>query len=94
MGAFITWDGDVKDGMGVTSAWSLLYLLSKDARRSLAPSRIFDRNRGVKLWGRVGPVALVGLVGVNAVTHGWVYWKGEKKHEAEYRGGKGWVGDV
>lgn len=78
MGALITWDGDARDGSGMTSAWSLLYLLSKDARRSLAPSRVFVRNRDVKLWARVGPVALLGLVGVNAVTHGWVYCTGVK----------------
>lgn len=51
-------------------------------------------NGGASLWGRVGPAGLVGLVGVNAMTHGWVWWKGEKQEETSYKGGKGWVGDI
>lgn len=47
----------------------------------------------MSLWGRVGPAGLVGLVGLNAVTHGWVWLKGDKR-ETDYKGGKGWVGDI
>lgn len=38
-------------------------------------------------------MGLVGLVGLNAVTHGWVWLKEDKK-ETDYKGGKGWVGDI
>ncbi|KAF8422103.1 hypothetical protein EV426DRAFT_186262 [Tirmania nivea] len=92
IGGFISYDGATTDGAGVTAAWSILYLLSKDTRRSLAPSRVFG-NGGTSLWGRVGPLGLVGLVGLNAATHGWVWLKGGKR-ETDYKGGRGWVGDI
>ena len=42
---------------------------------------------------KISPIGLVQVVAINAVTHGWVWWKGDKK-DPEYRGGKGWVGDI
>ncbi|KAF8474908.1 hypothetical protein BDZ91DRAFT_711981 [Kalaharituber pfeilii] len=97
---FITYDGAKVDGAGTTSAWSILYLISPNTKHSLSPLRILGRPSAtggipLGLWGRLAPAGLVGLVAFNAVTHGWVWWKGDGiAEEGKYKGRGGWAGDI
>ncbi|KAL7273477.1 hypothetical protein RUND412_003652 [Rhizina undulata] len=69
---FMTYDNAIVDGAGTTAAWSVLYFIVNGARRTVKP---------VLTVGRVGlgPTAAAGLVGVNAVTHGWVYFTAKRE---------------
>ncbi|KAI5809685.1 hypothetical protein DFH27DRAFT_155825 [Peziza echinospora] len=98
---YLTYDSPhISDGSGTTAAWSLLYLFSKDARNALRLSSYKTTPPGtgtgaLGVWRRIGPLGLLGLVGVNAVTHSWVWWKGEKGKGPVYRGGgEAWSGDI
>ncbi|CAN6619003.1 hypothetical protein TRVA0_007S02586 [Trichomonascus vanleenenianus] len=56
LGGFIIYDGDLTNGAGFASAWSILYLMvnGKPALKSMRP------------W----PVAISGLVAFNAINYG------------------------
>lgn len=56
IGGFIIYDGDLTNGAGFTSAWSILYLMvnGKPTLKQLRP----------------GPVLVSGLIAINAVNYG------------------------
>lgn len=56
IGGFIIYDGDLTNGAGFTSAWSLLYLMVNGT----------SSIKTMRPW----PIAISGLVGFNAINYG------------------------